>query len=142
MRSDGAVHATLRLAPTRAIPVPTAPTKSGSIPYDEPGFQQLATTLEGLLDRLGGNPEDMAGHYRTTMGLELAFFDSPTSLALRSVGERPSRPTAAPPVPAQLVPPPAASSRRVSASSSGLRSTRRGTGSVGRNVSAVCHARS
>jgi thiaminase/transcriptional activator TenA len=44
--------------------------------YAEPSFQHLATALEGLLDRLGGDPEVMAGHYRTAMGLELAFFDS------------------------------------------------------------------
>lgn len=55
---------------------PDSPYKEWVDTYAEPSFQQLATTLEGLLDRLGGDPEVMAGHYRTAMGLELAFFDS------------------------------------------------------------------
>jgi len=42
--------------------------------YSDPAFEQLATTLEDLLDRLGGDPEIVAGHYRTAMRLELAFF--------------------------------------------------------------------
>jgi len=42
--------------------------------YADPGFQQLATALEALLDRLGGDPGVVAGHYRKAMRLELAFF--------------------------------------------------------------------
>ena len=44
--------------------------------YAAPSFQQLATTLEGLLNRLGGDPSVIAAHYRTAMCLELAFFDA------------------------------------------------------------------
>ena len=42
--------------------------------YADPGFHQLATALEVLLDRLGGEPGVVAGHYRRAMRLELAFF--------------------------------------------------------------------
>ena len=42
--------------------------------YADPGFEQSATALEDLLDRLGGDPAVVAGHYRTAMRLELAFF--------------------------------------------------------------------
>jgi len=42
--------------------------------YADPGFQQLAVTLEDLLDRLGGDPAALAQRYRTAMRLELAFF--------------------------------------------------------------------
>jgi thiaminase/transcriptional activator TenA len=42
--------------------------------YADPGFESLAATLEGLLDRYGG---DGAGPvYRRAMRLELAFFDA------------------------------------------------------------------
>ncbi len=44
--------------------------------YADPGFQDLAMTLEDLLDRLGGNPSVVDKHYRTAMRLELAFFDA------------------------------------------------------------------
>ena len=42
--------------------------------YADPGFERLARALEDLLDRLGGDPAAVAGHYRTAMRLELAFF--------------------------------------------------------------------
>ncbi|HUF33212.1 MAG TPA: TenA family protein [Acidimicrobiales bacterium] len=42
--------------------------------YAAPGFQELAAGLEGLLDRLGGDDEAIALHYRRAMELELAFF--------------------------------------------------------------------
>ena len=42
--------------------------------YADAGFQELAVTLEGLLDRLGGDPEAVAQRYRTAMRLELGFF--------------------------------------------------------------------
>lgn len=37
-------------------------------------FQQLAATLEGLLDELGGDETIIARHYRSAMELELNFF--------------------------------------------------------------------
>jgi len=45
--------------------------------YADPGFEQLAATLEGLLDRYG--PPDAAraaGAYRRAMALELGFFEA------------------------------------------------------------------
>lgn len=42
--------------------------------YADPEFEQLARTLEGLLDQLGGDAAALAAHYRTAMRLELAFF--------------------------------------------------------------------
>lgn len=42
--------------------------------YADPGFQQLAATLEELLDRLGGDADTVASHYRRAMELELGFF--------------------------------------------------------------------
>lgn len=46
------------------------------VTYADPGFEELAATLERLLDRLGGDPATTAAHYRTAMRLELAFFDA------------------------------------------------------------------
>ncbi len=76
MRSDDALHATLRLARSGAATTasPDSPYREWVETYAEPTFEQLATTLEDLLDRLGGEPEVVAGHYRTAMRLELAFF--------------------------------------------------------------------
>ena len=42
--------------------------------YADAGFQELAATLEALLDRLGGDRAAVAQRYRTAMRLELAFF--------------------------------------------------------------------
>ena len=42
--------------------------------YADEGFQELAATLDGLVDRLGGDPATMADHYRRAMGLERDFF--------------------------------------------------------------------
>lgn len=44
--------------------------------YADPGFERLAATLEGLLDRLPGEAAVMTKHYRSAMRLELAFFDA------------------------------------------------------------------
>lgn len=44
--------------------------------YADPGFHELAATLESLLDRLGGEPATVAAHYRRAMRLELAFFEA------------------------------------------------------------------
>lgn len=52
--------------------------------YAAEDFHDLASTLEQLLDRLGGDPDTIAAHYRTAMQLEVAFFDS----ALRMGGPR------------------------------------------------------
>jgi thiaminase/transcriptional activator TenA len=58
-----------------------APVASSTSPYREwvetyadPGFDQLATSLEDLLDRLDGDPAVVAAHYRAAMQLERAFF--------------------------------------------------------------------
>jgi thiaminase/transcriptional activator TenA len=59
------------------------PVAAGDSPYREwletyadPGFERLASTLEGLLDRLGGEPAVVAALYRTAMRLELDFFSA------------------------------------------------------------------
>jgi thiaminase/transcriptional activator TenA len=44
--------------------------------YADPGFEELAATLESLVDELGGDPKVLAGHYRAAMRLELAFFSA------------------------------------------------------------------
>lgn len=44
--------------------------------YAADGFDDLAATLEQLLDRLGGDLDTIAAHYRTAMRLEAEFFDS------------------------------------------------------------------
>jgi thiaminase/transcriptional activator TenA len=42
--------------------------------YSSAGVEALASRLEGLLDRYGGDPERLAWLYRRAMELELAFF--------------------------------------------------------------------
>ncbi|MGY1746267.1 TenA family protein [Blastococcus sp. SYSU D00695] len=44
--------------------------------YADPGFQQLAATLEELLDRYAADSPVVARTYRRAMALELAFFDA------------------------------------------------------------------
>ena len=44
--------------------------------YADRSFEELARSLEGLLDRLGGDPDAVADRYRTAMLLERAFFDA------------------------------------------------------------------
>ena len=58
----------------QATASPDSPYREWVETYADPAFEQLASTLEDLLDRLGGDPEVVAGHYRTAMRLELAFF--------------------------------------------------------------------
>lgn len=53
---------------------PDSPYREWVETYADPAFEQLATALEDLLDRLGSEPAIVAGHYRTAMRLELAFF--------------------------------------------------------------------
>ncbi len=43
--------------------------------YAADGFEQLAVTLEAVLDEHAGDVDAVAGHYRSAMRLELAFFD-------------------------------------------------------------------
>ncbi|WP_336032599.1 TenA family protein [Geodermatophilus sp. FMUSA9-8] len=44
--------------------------------YADPGFEELARTLEALLDRLAADTPAVRRAYRRAMELELAFFDS------------------------------------------------------------------
>ena len=53
---------------------PESPYREWVDTYSDPAFEALAATLEELLDRLGGDAETIASHYRTAMRLELAFF--------------------------------------------------------------------
>jgi thiaminase (transcriptional activator TenA) len=44
--------------------------------YASDEFEVLASRLEALLDRLGGDPETLRSHYRTAMALEHRFWDA------------------------------------------------------------------
>ena len=55
---------------------PSSPYAEWVTTYADPAFEELAATLEGLLDRLGGDAAALAARYRTAMDLELAFFTS------------------------------------------------------------------
>ncbi len=44
--------------------------------YADPGFEELAVTLEGLLDRLAAGTPAVRRAYRRAMVLELGFFDA------------------------------------------------------------------
>jgi thiaminase (transcriptional activator TenA) len=44
--------------------------------YSAPEFEQLAATLEGLLDRYAGDTAGVRDAYRRAMQLEVAFFDA------------------------------------------------------------------
>lgn len=46
--------------------------------YSAPEFEQLAATLEGLLDRYAGDTAAVRGAYRRAMQLEVAFFEAAT----------------------------------------------------------------
>jgi thiaminase (transcriptional activator TenA) len=63
---------------TELLPVldPASPYAEWVQTYADPGFQGLASTLEDLLDRLGGDPDAVAERYRRAMELELAFFSA------------------------------------------------------------------
>ena len=43
--------------------------------YGDPGFEQLAQQVEGLLDAGEGDADTLARHYRTAMIREVRFFD-------------------------------------------------------------------
>lgn len=44
--------------------------------YSDPGFHDLAASIEALMDRLGGSLADLAPLYRRAMELELGFFEA------------------------------------------------------------------
>lgn len=53
---------------------PDSPYREWVQTYADEGFQELAATLDALVDRLGGDPATMAAHYRRAMRLERDFF--------------------------------------------------------------------
>ena len=53
---------------------PESPYREWVETYASPEVDALATRLEGLIDRFGGEPEALARLYRRAMELELAFF--------------------------------------------------------------------
>ena len=53
---------------------PESPYREWVETYASPEVDALATRLEGLIDRFGGEPETLARLYRRAMELELAFF--------------------------------------------------------------------
>jgi thiaminase (transcriptional activator TenA) len=54
---------------------PDSPYREWVETYADPGFEGLATTLEGLLDRLASDDPAVAINYRLAMRREFAFFD-------------------------------------------------------------------
>jgi thiaminase (transcriptional activator TenA) len=54
--------------------------------YADPGFEELARTLEALLDRLAADTPGVRRAYRRAMELELAFFDAASSGPARPAG--------------------------------------------------------
>jgi len=60
----------------RPIVAAASPYKAWVDAYSSAGFEALAATLEGLLDRYGGDPARMSAHYRWAMTLEWRFFDA------------------------------------------------------------------
>lgn len=59
-----------------SIVVEDSPYREWVDTYADPEFEQLSSTLEALLDELGGDTVAIAAHYRTAMRLELAFFEA------------------------------------------------------------------
>jgi len=55
---------------------PESPYREWVETYSSPDVEALASRLEGLLDRYGGDPERLARLYRRAMELELAFFQA------------------------------------------------------------------
>jgi len=74
---------------TELLPVAAAdsPYREWVETYASPVFQQLAGVLEALLDRLGGDSDTVAAHYRKAMQLELAFFGSAAASGGNARGE-------------------------------------------------------
>jgi thiaminase (transcriptional activator TenA) len=56
------------------LTAPDSPYREWVQTYADEGFQELAATLDDLVDRLGGDPSTMADHYRRAMRLERDFF--------------------------------------------------------------------
>ncbi len=54
----------------------TGPYREWVDTYADPGFEQLAATLEALLDRLAADTPAVRRAYRRAMELELGFFDA------------------------------------------------------------------
>jgi thiaminase (transcriptional activator TenA) len=54
---------------------PDSPYREWVETYGDPGFEQLATGVESLLDGLEGDEATLADRYRTAMRRELEFFD-------------------------------------------------------------------
>ena len=50
--------------------------------YSDPGFEQLARTLEALLDAHASQPEPVRPTYRRAMQLEIGFFDAALPLPI------------------------------------------------------------
>ncbi len=55
---------------------PESPYREWVETYSSPDLEALASRLEGLLDRYGGEPARLARLYRRAMELELAFFQA------------------------------------------------------------------
>lgn len=55
---------------------PDSPYREWVETYASPDFESLATRIEALLDRYGGDPERLRTHYRWAMSLEWRFFDA------------------------------------------------------------------
>ncbi|GAB3195820.1 thiaminase II [Geodermatophilus arenarius] len=58
------------------VPRATGPYREWVDTYADPGFEELAATLEALLDRLAAGTPAVRRAYRRAMELEVAFFDS------------------------------------------------------------------
>ncbi len=58
------------------VPRATGPYREWADTYADPGFEELAATLEMLLDRLAAGTAGVRRAYRRAMELELGFFDS------------------------------------------------------------------
>ncbi|NEK84818.1 TenA family protein [Blastococcus saxobsidens] len=60
----------------RSAAAPDGPFAEWVATYADPGFEQLAATLEELLDRYAVDTPAVAAAYRRAMELELGFFES------------------------------------------------------------------
>jgi thiaminase/transcriptional activator TenA len=58
------------------VPRATGPYREWVDTYADPGFEELAATLEALLDRVAADTPEVRRAYRRAMELELGFFDA------------------------------------------------------------------